>query len=326
MFLDYNQNAKDRTIAARLLGAADGRTRACRRRSTWDEIDDVRARRLHARDDAGAVRRASAIGTPAIDEHAVLARRAARAVGAAGARGAGRRAVAAALPEAGRASRRASQPSRRRTPKHPLIEIGRAQREGRCARGARALEGAPSRGGRAPRAGRRAGRRDARPLPHLDAHPRQPAARAGASCGRRRRRSIPDDTPDDWSGVTTLAGRAEDLLELVRRRDLELIVAAVARRLVGPPAQEDRRVAERDRPAGGRTSPRRRARSAAAPTTDPCPRSSGSGRRACASSRRRRPPPIRATDARRARARAAARAPRPAALRIAIVNDEVTPT
>ena len=41
---------------------------------------------------------------------------------------------------------------------------------------------------------------------------------------------------------------------------------------------------------------------------------------------RRRPPPTRATDARPARPRAAARAPPPAALRFAIVNDEVTPT
>ena len=32
VFLDYNQNAKDRTVAARLLGAADSRTRASRRR------------------------------------------------------------------------------------------------------------------------------------------------------------------------------------------------------------------------------------------------------------------------------------------------------
>src|SRR5262245_5092293 len=37
---------------------------------------------------------------------------------------------------------------------------------------------------------------------------------------------------------------AEDLLELVRRRDLELIVPTIGRSLVGSPALEDRRVPE----------------------------------------------------------------------------------
>src|SRR4029450_965254 len=45
-------------------------------------------------------------------------------------------------------------------------------------------------------------------------------------------------------GLTARAARPEDLLELVRRRDLELIVAAVVRILVGTPAQEDRGVAK----------------------------------------------------------------------------------
>ena len=38
------------------------------------------------------------------------------------------------------------------------------------------------------------------------------------------------------------AGRAENLFELVRSRDLELIVAAVRRPLVRPPALKDRGV------------------------------------------------------------------------------------
>ena len=76
----------------------------------------VRPGRLHA---ARRCRRGSRqIGDrhAGIDEHAVLARRAARAVGAAGARRAGRRAVAAALPEAGRRAA-ARAPSKRRTPR-----------------------------------------------------------------------------------------------------------------------------------------------------------------------------------------------------------------
>ena len=79
----------------------------------------------------------------------------------------------------------------------PLVEIGRAAREGGRARRARALEGAPSRGGGAPRAGRRARRLDARPLVDLDARPRQPASTCPRRCGRRRSRSIP----------TTIRGR-----------------------------------------------------------------------------------------------------------------------
>src|SRR4249920_1555553 len=43
---------------------------------------------------------------------------------------------------------------------------------------------------------------------------------------------------------TRRSGSAEDLLELVRSRDLELLVGAVGRRLVGPPSHKDRRVPE----------------------------------------------------------------------------------
>ena len=129
------------------------------------------------------------------------------------------------------------QPSKRRVTaaeagesKHPLIEIGRAPKKDDALAGARALEGAPPGRGRAPRAGRRARRRDARPLHDLDAHPRQPAARArGAApaAGSARSRTT---TPNEWAGVgdRRLTLGAEDLRELVRRRDLELIVAAVA--------------------------------------------------------------------------------------------------
>ena len=103
VFLDYNQNAKDRTVA----GAYSVRPTPDARVSaplTWDEIEVVRSGRLHAGDDAGAVCAAWAIGTPAWTRMHGSLERAARAVGAAGARRAGRRAMAAALPEAGRRS------------------------------------------------------------------------------------------------------------------------------------------------------------------------------------------------------------------------------
>ena len=128
VFLDYNQNAKDRTIASAysVRPTPDARVSAP---LAWDEIDSLRARGLHAGDDAGALRARWAIAHAAIDEHPCSLERAARAVGAAGARGARRCALAAALQEAAR--RAAARRSRRAgaTPKSPLIEIARAREE-----------------------------------------------------------------------------------------------------------------------------------------------------------------------------------------------------
>src|SRR5262249_31836361 len=93
---------------------------------------------------------------------------------------------------------------------------------------ARALESAPS-GRRGAAGGRRRPRRlDARALDHVDAHPRQPAARARRGAAGRGAAG---------SRLRSLA-RAEHALELVGRRALELIVATVARTFVGAPAQE----------------------------------------------------------------------------------------
>src|SRR4051812_10165651 len=66
------------------------------------------------------------------------------------------------------------------------------------------------------------------------------------SCGRNRTRSIPTRTwPRNGAGRSaSRTPRAEDLLELVRGRDFELIVAAVRGLLVGTPPLEYRRVAK----------------------------------------------------------------------------------
>src|SRR5207253_2834299 len=66
----------------------------------------------------------------------------------------------------------------------------------------------------------RAGRGDARPLVHLDADPREPAACAAQAAAP--------------SGA--LGPGREDLGQLVGTRDLELVVAAGRRALVRPPA------------------------------------------------------------------------------------------
>ena len=206
VFLDYNQNAKDRTIASAysVRPTPDARVSAP---LTWDEIDacepgdftlaTMPAR--FARDRRPARRHRSACRARSSALLELSARQEREGLGDA--------------PWPPHYQKQAGEPRARRsrragaTPKHPLIEIGRAQRERRCARRARALEGASSRGGRASGARRRARRRDARPVSHLDAHPRQPAARAGRRCARRRKRSIRTTTPDDWSGVSDRGGR-----------------------------------------------------------------------------------------------------------------------
>ena len=242
MFLDYNQNAKDRTIASAysVRPTPDARVSAP---LAWDEIDACdpatsRSRTMPARF-AGdrrpprRHRRASVLARARCSS----CRRARSARGWATRRG--RRTTGSS-----RASRRACSRRAGATPKHPLIEIGRAQRKDDALAG---LERWKAR------------------HPEAAAHLEPADVLVDAMRGRfrtwtrirvnlqhvpdelrpRRRRSIRTTHADDWSGVSDCRrGRAEDLLELVRRRDLELIVAAVARRLVRPPALEDRRVAE----------------------------------------------------------------------------------
>ena len=175
----------------RVLGAAQARRTRLGARDLGGAVRGA-ARGVHAAHDAGALRRDR---RPARrDRRApVLARAAARAVSA--------RQEAEGLGDAPWPPHYAKQegepprvaPSRRRSeatpraagvPAKPLVEIGRADEEGRGAGRARPLEGAPRQGGRVPRAGRRAGRRDARPLFDLDPHARQPRARARAAAAR----------------------------------------------------------------------------------------------------------------------------------------------
>jgi DNA ligase D-like protein (predicted polymerase) len=100
VFLDYNQNAKDRTRCRRVLGAADAGC-ACVGAAPLGRSCRGRAGRLHAEVHAEALRRSR---RPARGHRrcAMLARKAARAVGEGRARRTGRCAVAAAVQEAGR--------------------------------------------------------------------------------------------------------------------------------------------------------------------------------------------------------------------------------
>src|SRR5262249_37728123 len=98
----------------------------------------------------------------------------------------------------------------------------------------RALEGTTPGGGGAAPGGRHPRRLDARPVHDLDAHPGQPAPRSrdgapGRGAARPRLRSV--------ARLATATG-AEHALQLVGGRDLQVVVAAVPRALVGAPAQE----------------------------------------------------------------------------------------
>ena len=93
--------------------------------------------------------------------------------------------------------------------------------------------------------------------------------------------------PNPWSTLLRSRSRriarcTENGGKLVSRSDLELIVAAVRPAPCPHASAGTSPHGGSDRPACGRTSLRRRARCAAAPTTDLCPRSIGSARPACA--------------------------------------------
>ena len=187
VFLDYNQNAKDRTVArpTRCDRPPDARVSMP---LTWDEVPDVVAEDF-------TLATVPALFAQRGDRHegidaaigsleALLELSARHETDEGWAMHRGRRTIASR-----RASRRAcshrsaGQPRAVAGGPPPVDEAAHRDRSGReeerGPRRARTLEGAPSgRRGQAG-AGRRAGRRDARTLHDLDAHPRQPRARAG---------------------------------------------------------------------------------------------------------------------------------------------------
>ena len=169
VFLDYNQNAKDRTVcsAYSVRPTADARVSAP---LSWDEIADCDPRDFTL---TTMPARFAAVGDrhAAIDRHAgsldalleLSAKQARDGLGDAPWPPHYRK-------QPGEAPRVA--PSRRREPKFPLIHIGRARRP-------RTLEGAPPASRRTPASRRRAGRPRARPVSNMDPRARQPAARPG---------------------------------------------------------------------------------------------------------------------------------------------------
>ena len=214
VFLDYNQNAKDRTVAAAysVRPKPDARVSAP---VTWDELfecapQDFTLRTMPARFAAIGDRHAAIDSSPCSLEP--LLELSARQE----ARGPRRCAVAAALRQAGRraAARAAVAPQERGKAERASRVEQAADRdraggeEGRRVARSRALARAPRGRRGASRAGRRARRFDARSLVHLDARAREPRARAGGRCVRRRSRSIPTTIRGPASSRTPPSARA----------------------------------------------------------------------------------------------------------------------
>ena len=194
VFLDYNQNAKDRTVA----GAYSVRPTADARVSApldWEEIDACEPGDFTL---ASMPARFAAIG----DRHAGIdeQRCSLESLLELSARherdGLGDAPWPPQYPEASRrTAARAAVPAPRA---HASAHRDRASgTKGRRARWSRTLEGAASGGRATPGAGRRARRCHARPLSDLDAHPRQPAerarraaSRAGGARSRRRAKRL----------------------------------------------------------------------------------------------------------------------------------------
>ena len=127
VFVDYNQNAKDRTVASAysVRPTPDARVSAP---LSWDEVETCRAGRLHPGDHAGPLRRASATAMPPSTSTPGSLERLLELSAEHEHEGLGD----APWPphyrkQEGEPAR--VQPSKRRTSKHPLIEIGRAQRK-----------------------------------------------------------------------------------------------------------------------------------------------------------------------------------------------------
>jgi DNA ligase D-like protein (predicted polymerase) len=214
VFVDYNQNAKDRTVASAysVRPTPDARVSAP---VSWDELDtcdpgDFTLRTMPERFAAIGDRHARIDDTPgSLDPILELSARQERdGLGDA--------------PWPPHYRKQVDEPPRVAAITAPRVEAPAHRDRARPAQGgragrARALEGAPSRGGRPARACGRAGGLDAWTLLHLDARPREPSARTGGAA----------------AGSGAAGSGRKDLVQLVGRRDLELVVTAVAGSLSG---------------------------------------------------------------------------------------------
>ena len=242
MFLDYNQNAKDRTVASAysVRPLPDARVSTP---LTWDEVPTVEAEAFTI---ATVPDRFASIGDPGRRHRRCrrLARSAARAVAPARGRGRGRRAVAAELREAGR--RAAAGPAIPEAPARLGVRAG-PRRGRRAAAGGRRGTGRRGRGGRPEcRPADRVGRLTPDPdRPAQDEHPgHRDLARRLEGGSARRLRTLEGPPPEGRRCPG--AGRRP------RRRHARPLIAVVSR-----PRQPDPRPGRRTARPG---SPRPRLR------------------------------------------------------------------
>jgi bifunctional non-homologous end joining protein LigD len=205
VFLDYNQNAKDRTVAAAysVRPTPDARVSAP---LTWEETESVEpgdftlasmpARFARVGDLHADINRRSCSLDRLLD---LSARQEREGLGDAPWPPHYRKQPdepARVQPSKRRSVAGSQKPRGSRQPRRPLVEIGRAQRKEDALEGLERWRGgarAASRGRRASTTVRCAGRCHARTVPHVDPHPREPrararraAARTGAARSRRR--------------------------------------------------------------------------------------------------------------------------------------------
>ena len=290
VFIDYNQNAKDRTVAAAysVRPTPDARVSAP---LMWDEIDTCDPGDFTLKT---MIARFREVG----DRHADIDSRPCS--------------LASLLELSARQEKEGQgdapwppqykkqpgepmrvQPSRRRVPKHPLIEVARAERK------EEALAGLERWRARHPEA-----------AAHLEPADVLVDSMRGRSSTWTRIRVNLQHVPEPLraSGAERKSRRAKDLLELVRSGNLELVVAAIRWQLVRAPALKDRRMPKTIAlqvivfDFADPLDPQR------LPRQNLFPRSSGSDRPACVSSRGHQSP-IRARDDSRARRCGAERAP-----------------
>ena len=192
VFLDYNQNAKDRTTCS----AYSVRPLPDARVSTplhWHEVPDCEPADFTV---LTIPKRFAEIGDPhaGMDAAPGSLEKLLELAAQRRSRGPRRRALAAALSQDGGRSAAggsfARQVRREEAADEDAAPGGRElSRQGGRAGGSGKMEEQTSRGGRTSRRGRRAGRFDARPVIHLDAHPREPApcARSAAAAAGNSR-------------------------------------------------------------------------------------------------------------------------------------------
>ena len=206
VFLDYNQNAKDRTVASAysVRPTPDARVSAP---LEWDEVGacepaDFTLATMPARFARGGDRHAG-IDDRADSLEALLElseRQQREGLGDAPWPPHYRKQAGEAPRVAPSEARRAPAPDATSGDR----DFARA-REGRCARRIRSVEDPSRGGGGPPSAGGCAGRRDAGTLPHVDARPRQPAARPRAAAPAQEALDPGEDMAAEWHGMSGAA-------------------------------------------------------------------------------------------------------------------------